>query len=233
MRQKQALPSGTVLARAASGAALILALALSGCGQVQNLNPLGGIGGTADTARYNFESGAQGWNFSVSQATPTNSCVGASWAQGISFAGTGSLRMTVNSMNNSVSDTAAVSVTSGSNPPLSQSDLAGRTITGWVYAPNSIAPSTSAPSYVDIFVVDSSGNYANGPSVNMVQSNWVQVSFSPVASANGYNISGVGYAQAGFNPASVQEVGFKMGASGAAAATFQFTGFVYIDSVNW
>jgi hypothetical protein len=213
---------------AAVGLSLVLGLGLvlGGCGGIQNLDPLGSsLGGATDNAIFNFENGIQGWACQSSIAT---GCVTVSQDVGQSFAGKASLQVLI-SIGGANATTAAVGYAYAANGP----NLTGLTVSAWVYAPASINYSTSDPSYTQIYMKDSNGNYANGAGVNMNGGNWVHVTFAPVASPSGSATGASEYYAAGFNPLSVAQIGLKFGSSGSAPSTFSYYGNVLIDSVNW
>jgi hypothetical protein len=213
---------------------LLLALLplLGACGGVKNLDPLGGLGGTADNARYGFESGAQGWTHSLDVGT----CIGVQHVTGQSLYGQSSLAMRVLNMGNHYGssptcpgsdDAARVSVDFTGNTPT----MTGKELSAWVYAPAGISYSDSAPTGAQLFAIDTAGVYG-GASANLLPGQWVRVSFKPVATSTLINSGGV-YINHGYDPGSIQRIGIKLSPAGTAPCDFTFTGIVLIDSVHW
>jgi hypothetical protein len=216
--------------RRLAAALALAAFALGACGPVKNLDPLGALAGPVDSSRYGFETSTQGWAPSVSQG---GSCVGVSQAQGRSFYGHGSLGFDVAGMDNlnNGADSARVSIVFGAGGVT----LTGKSLSLWVYAPANVEPSDSAPSNASIFILDSSGNYANGRSFNLAAGNWTHLTYAPQANPGASPISDTNtglYVGAGFNPALVKELGLKVGTAGTAT-NFSYTGVLLLDAVNW
>jgi|GEM_PF-6275083 len=232
---------GKGLMRIAAALVFSQTLGLCGCGGIKDLDPLGvALGGATDTARYNFESGVQGWGCSSTQGSQTygGSCVEVAQDQGQSFAGKSSLLV---DMNLAIIGALATGITSTSaavsvvfSAPTTQ-DLAGKTVSAWIYAPTSIAPGTSDPSYAQIYMVDGSSDYANGSGVNLVGGTWSHLTFAPVTNNTGQVVSGTAqpYYAAGFNVQQIHELGIKVALSGQAPPGFSYSGPVLVDSVHW
>lgn len=218
---------------------LLALLAVAGCGGFKNTDPLSGLAGSTDTARYNFEASAQGWSCSSSQG---GKCYSAGQASGLSFAGQGSLQVLLNALTNHYpsnascpgsDDAARISIVLGGGYP----DLTGHTVRAWVYIPAAAAYSKDAPTQGQIFLVQNSGNkYANGPGVNLIPDTWNEVTYAPVANTdlvNPRSLTGGTYMAAGFNPNGISEIGVKIAPAGTAACSFSYTGYVLIDSVTY
>lgn len=218
---------------------LVLLAACAGCGGFKNTDPLSGLAGATDTALYNFESSAQGWACSSSQGGKCNS---VSQANGLSFAGQGSLQVLLNALTNhypsnpscpGTDDAARVSVVLGSGYP----DLTGHTLRAWVYIPAAAAYSKDLPTQAQIFLVQNSGSkYANGPGVNLIPDTWNEVTYAPVANPdliNPKSLAGGTYMAAGFDPNGISEIGIKIAPAGAAPCTFTYTGYVLVDSISY
>lgn len=216
-------------------ACLSLALLLTACGPVKNLDPLGGLGGE-DHSRYGFESGVQGW----APAAEGGSCTQVMSAPGRSLFGQSSLALVLDQMGNHYSgspicpgadDAGRASIDLSASPV----DLSARTLSLWVYLPPTGQSSDSAPTQAQIYLVCSAGSvYGNGAGVNLVPNQWTRVNFSPTAWAGpgALDQNGV-FLNAGFDPSSIKTVGVKFSASGAAPCSFAFSGVVLVDSLDW
>ena len=215
---------------------LLALVALAGCGGFKNTDPLSGLAGATDTALYNFESSAQGWACSASQ---NGSCNSVSQAQGLNFAGQGSLQVLLNALSNHETNSACpggitygrASIVLGS--PI---DLTGRTLHAWVYIPQEASAGKDTPTQATIFLKESSGPYGNGVGMNLVAGTWTEVTFSPISNPNGgvvYAPLGGIYLDGSFSPSDILEIGVKISPSGTAPCSFSYTGYVLIDSVSY
>jgi hypothetical protein len=218
--------------------ALFGLLALTACGPVKNLDPLGGLGGP-DTSKYGFETSAQGWACASEAAS---SCFNVGTSAGRSLYGQGSLAVALFQMGNHYSggpcvggatdNLGRISVDLSASPL----DLRGKTVTAWVYLPAAAQAASDAPTQAQIYMVDGNGAgiFANGSTVNLKTDNWSLISFRPFAWAGpGINTSGGIYVNPGFDPSSIKRLGIKFAASGAAPCDFVFSGTVLVDSINW
>jgi hypothetical protein len=117
-------------------------------------------------------------------------------------------------------------------PPLNESlpfksvDLSNQTVTVWVYAPAGSIGDKNQPNGFQIFVKDINWNSSYGPWVNVMENEWVQLSF-PITESAAQN----GYMDQGFDPSQIIAVGIKMGSGGGSTAIYQ--GPIYIDAVDW
>lgn len=110
--------------------------------------------------------------------------------------------------------------------PFSPLDLNNRTITMWVYAPMGAIGDINRPNGFQIFVKDVHWNGSYGTWTNVVENEWVQLSFT-VGSSEAAN----GYMEQGFDPSQIIAVGLKMAAGGDSTAVYQ--GPIYVDTVDW
>lgn len=110
--------------------------------------------------------------------------------------------------------------------PFTSIDLANRTITMWVYAPTGAIGDNSKPNGFQIFVKDINWKSSYGSWINVVENQWIQLSFPVTAS-----VAESGYVDPGFDPSQIIAVGIKIGAGGGSKVTYQ--GPIYIDAVNW
>lgn len=105
-------------------------------------------------------------------------------------------------------------------------DLNGRTITMWVYAPTGTIGELNKPNGLQIFVKDIHWNGSYSTWTNIVEKEWVQLSFT-VSTTPAKD----GYLEPGFDPGQIIAVGVKMAAGGGSTAVYQ--GPIYIDAVDW
>lgn len=204
---------------------VILGLLAGACGPVRMNDPLGGLGGPADTARFSFESGADGW----AKPADASSTISVFQTQGRSLYGTASLAVAVQGMGATNGSAARASVLMGS-----PADMAGKTVQAWLYAPSAAQESGSVPSYAQIYLKDGANHYSNSVGANINADNWVLIQFSPVANPSGVSVTtGGAYYDAGFDPTNIKELGIKVQASGSASPSFTFDGVLLIDSVTW
>jgi hypothetical protein len=217
-------------------ALLLAVLGLAACGPIQGLDPLGGLGGPTDSARYSFEGGIQGWG----KAPPSDggSCIAVLHAPGRSLYGQASLAMQLRGMGNhypgncsGVDNAGRAVIDLSATPP----DLTGKTVSAWVYLPSNGQASTDTPTQGQLYLVDASGDsYGNGAGVNLQPDLWTRITFKPVAWAGPGNYEQEGlYLAAGFDPAAIVRLGVKVSAAGTAPCDFRFDGIVLVDSVDW
>jgi hypothetical protein len=110
--------------------------------------------------------------------------------------------------------------------PLKSIDFTNRTITMWVYAPAGSVGDNSKPNGLQIFVKDVNFKSNYGAWTNIVENQWIQLSFAVTASAVEN-----GYVDKGFDPSQIIVIGIKMGSGGGSTAIYN--GPIYIDAVNW
>lgn len=208
-----------------AGSLLLLGLLAGACGPVRLNDPLGGLGGPTDTAVFNFEGGADGW----AKPADVSSTFSVFRTLGRSLYGSASLAVAAQGMGSANGSAARASVLLG--PP---TDLRGKTVQAWLYAPAAAQESGSVPSFGQLYLKDGANRYANSVGVNINADNWVLIQFSPVANASGVSQTVDGaYYDASFDPASINELGIKVQASGSASPSFSFDGVLLIDSVTW
>lgn len=214
-------------------ALLFASLGLTACGPIQGLDPLGGLGGATDSARYSFEDGVQGWD--KAPAGDGGSCIAVLHAPGRSLYGQGSLAMQLLGMGNhypgncsGVDNAGRAVIDLSAAPP----DLTGKTVSAWVYLPAAAQAASDKPTQAQIYLITAGGFYGNGRGEDLLPDQWKRVTFSPFATAVPYVQDGV-HLQANFDPAAVLRLGVKVSASGTAPCDFRFDGIVLVDSVDW
>ena len=110
--------------------------------------------------------------------------------------------------------------------PFKPLDFNNRTITMWVYAPTGTTGDINRPNGLQIFVKDIHWNGSYSTWTNVVEDEWVQLTFT-VSSAGVEN----GYIEPGFDPSQIIAVGVKLAAGGRSSAVYR--GPIYIDAVSW
>jgi uncharacterized repeat protein (TIGR02543 family) len=174
---------------------------------------------TSDTARYSFETDVQGWvaqTYVDSQAI-TNVARDTTRAK----YGSASLRCTVDlrggHANYSKGETY-VDLQTAQN-------LSNATVTLWVWIPPEAV--ADPPNGIQVFFKDSNwrSKYSSWKNIgNDIPTNeWVQITINLATEQWGYDENA--------NLNQVRIVGVKIGAGGQSTATF--SGYIWIDSVNW
>lgn len=212
-----------------------LALAAAACGPLRDLDPLNGLGGPVDRARYGFEDGVQGWD----KAPPGDggSATAVFQAPGRSLYGQASLALQMVGMGghypgncSGVDNAARAALDLSAAPP----DLSGRTFSAWIYLPPAAQAAEQHPTQGQLYLMDMGDRYANGPGVNLQPGLWTRVTFKPYAWAGPGNDQSHGhFVSAGFDPVAIKRAGVKIAAAGSAPCSFQYSGLVLIDSVDW
>jgi hypothetical protein len=110
--------------------------------------------------------------------------------------------------------------------PFKSLDLNNRTITMWVYAPTGTTGDINRPNGLQIFVKDIHWNGSYSTWTNVVEDEWVQLTFT-VSNTGVEN----GYIEPGFDPSQIIAVGVKMAAGGRSTAVYP--GPIYVDAVSW
>ncbi len=105
-------------------------------------------------------------------------------------------------------------------------DLAGQTITAWVYAPSGAVGLRTNPNGMRLFVKDSEWRSEYGPWTHLRPNHWTRVSFTPAAAA-----PETGFRDADFNPRKVILLGLSIATGGHSTA--HFTGPIYLDDIGW
>jgi uncharacterized repeat protein (TIGR02543 family) len=174
---------------------------------------------TSDTARYSFETGVQGWvaqTYVDSQAI-TNVARDTTRAK----YGSASLRCTVDlrggHANYSKGETYVELQTA--------QNLSNATVTLWVWIPSEAV--AVPPNGIQVFFKDSSwsSKYSSWKNIGneIITNEWVQITVNTATEQWGYD--------EGANLSQVKSVGVKIGTGGQSTATF--SGYIWIDSVNW
>ena len=174
---------------------------------------------TSDTARYSFETGVQGW---VAQTYVDSQAI-TTVAQDTTKAkyGSASLRCTVNLQgghaNYSKGETY-VDLQTAQN-------LSNKTVTLWVWIPSEAV--AVPPNGIQVFFKDSNwrSKYSSWKNIGneIITEEWVQITINTATEQWGWD--------EGANLNQVRIVGVKIGAGGQSTATF--SGYIWIDSVNW
>jgi hypothetical protein len=110
--------------------------------------------------------------------------------------------------------------------PFKSVDLTNHTITMWIYAPPGSIGDNSKPNGFQIFVKDINFKSNYGSWTNVVEDQWIQLSFTITTS-----VVEDGYMDQGFDSSQIIVIGIKMGSGGSSTAIFQ--GSIYIDAVDW
>ncbi|MEO0224883.1 MAG: hypothetical protein ABIL76_07335, partial [candidate division WOR-3 bacterium] len=176
----------------------------------------------SDTARYSFETGVQGWVIQTYQDSQAITAV----AQDTTKAryGTASLRCTVNLIgghaNYSKGETYVDMQTA--------TNLSNATVSVWVWVPSQAVGDQSAPNGIQIFFKDSAwkSKYSSWYSIGggtVVPEQWCQITVNTATEQWGWDD--------GCNLSQVRLVGVKIGTGTGSTATF--SGYIWIDSVNW
>lgn len=211
---------------------LLLACALlAGCTQYKHPDPLGSPGGGTDDPvnGFGFESSAQDWF--ANNTMDLSAANGLGWTNKASYKGIGCLALTVKDMSKALC--AEVQVDFPNSSYASMPNMAGHTISAWVFVPPAALANSSAPDFMQVYVHDGNGVYANSSSVNAVNGNWTQITFSPVANPETYTVSTAGTVNAGFSPSSIKFMGIKVGVASAAPDSFKYTGNILFDTITW
>ncbi len=176
----------------------------------------------SDTARYSFETGVQGW---VIQ-TYTDSQAITQVAQDTTKAryGSASLRCTVNLIgghaNYSKGETFIDMQTA--------TNMSNVTVSVWVWVPSQAVGDPNAPNGIQIFFKDSAwkSKYSSWHSIGggvVVPEQWCRITVNTATEQWGWDD--------GCNLSQVRLIGVKIGTGGGSTATF--SGYIWIDSVNW
>lgn len=180
---------------------------------------------------YSFENFANGWACQTFYSTMA--CIQASNSTDAVKDGQFSLEMQMNLIgDNEQNNRGEAWVDMRNYPPsavegpFSSLDLSNSTITMWVYAPTGAIGDINRPNGLQIFVKDVHYNGSYSIWENIVENEWVQLSFT-VSSSAVEN----GYMEQGFDPTQIVAVGLKMGAGKGSIAGYQ--GSIYVDTVDW
>jgi hypothetical protein len=175
-------------------------------------------------AKYDFEQGAQGWNLGGAclEATPSNDQAKQ---------GKRALKLTMAlsaSHPRRQAGEAFVEVHKHPPPgvPAAPVNLAGRSLTAWVYAPNNAAGDRRKPNGSQLLAKDASWRTAYGPWQNVAPRGWLRLRLEFGASH-----AGTGFVAPGFDPTQIIAVGVKFSLGGDANATYE--GPVYVDAIDW
>ncbi len=176
----------------------------------------------SDTAKYSFETGVQGWviqTYTDSQAI-TNVVQDTTKAK----YGSASLKCTVNLIgghaNYSKGETYIDMQTA--------TNMSNVTVSVWVWVPQEAVGDPTAPNGIQIFFKDSSwkSKYSSWYSIGggvVVPGQWSHITVNTATEQWGWDD--------GCNMSQVRLVGVKIGTGTGSTATF--SGYIWIDSVNW
>jgi len=187
-----------------------------------NKNVTANFESTNDTARYNFETSVQGW---VAQTYVDSQAITAV-ARDTSKAryGSASLMCTVdlreyNHPNKAKGETY-VDLQTGQ-------DMSNVTVTLWVWIPSQAVGDPSQPNGIQVFFKDTNWNskYSRWRNIgtDILTNEWVQITINTATEQWGYDD--------GANLSQTRLIGVKIGTGGTSTATF--SGYIWIDSVNW
>ena len=194
-------------------------------------------GGGADSAKYNFEATAQGWQAQTWVDSQAITVVARDTSKAKN--GSASLRCTVNLQGG---DETQLPNTKGeawvdmqNNRPTGVTtvpvDLSNKTVSVWVWLPEEAAGDTRRPNGIQIFFKDanwrnrySSWNNIGNPPYGLETNTWVQITVNTATETWAYD-------EPGFDMTRVRAVGVKIGAGGGSTATFN--GSIWIDSFDW
>ncbi|MBV6399875.1 MAG: hypothetical protein CNIPEHKO_00152 [Anaerolineales bacterium] len=180
---------------------------------------------------YSFENFSNGW---APQAYySTIACIQVSNSSDIVKDGQYSLEVQMNLIgNDEQSNRGEVWVDMRNYPPFPTQqlfvplDLKGHTITMWVFAPTGAIGDSTQPNGFQIFVKDIHWNGSYSSWTNIVENEWIELSFAVTDST-----AESGFMEEGFDPRQIIAVGLKMGAGGSSTAIYQ--GPIFIDAVDW
>lgn len=180
---------------------------------------------------YSFENFANGWTCQAYYSTMA--CIQASNSTDEIKDGQFSLEVQMNLIgDNEQNNRGEVWVDMRNYPPstaqgpFSSLNLSNHTITMWVYAPTGAIGDTNRPNGLQIFVKDIHYNGSYSAWENVVENEWVQLSFT----VNNSVVEN-GYMEQGFDPTQIVAVGLKMGAGKGSIAGYQ--GSIYVDTIDW
>jgi len=194
-------------------------------------------GGGADSAKYNFEATAQGWQAQTWVDSQAITVVARDTSKAKN--GSASLRCTVNLQGG---DETQLPNTKGEawvdmqrNLPTGVTtvpvDLSNKTVSVWVWLPEEAAGDTRRPNGIQIFFKDanwrnrySSWNNIGNPPYGLETNTWVQITVNTATEQWAYD-------EPGFDMTRVRGVGVKIGTGGGSTATFN--GYIWIDSFDW
>jgi len=174
---------------------------------------------TSDTARYSFETGVQGW---VAQTYVDSQAI-TTVAQDTTKAkyGSASLRCTVNLQGGHPNYSKGETYVDLQTPQ----NLSNKTVTLWIWIPSQAV--ANPPNGIQVFFKDSNWNskYSSWKNIgyDIPTEEWVQITVNTATEQWGYD--------GGANLSQVRLVGVKIGTGNQSNATF--SGYIWIDSVNW
>jgi len=194
----------------------------------------GGGGGGADSAKYNFEATAQGWQAQTWVDSQAITLVARDTSKAKN--GSASLRCTVNLQGEHANNSKGEAwVDMQNNRPTGVTtvpvDLSNKTVSVWVWLPEEAAGDTRRPNGIQIFFKDanwrnrySSWNNIGNPPYGLETNTWVQITVNTATEQWAYD-------EEGFDMTRVRGVGVKIGTGGGSTATFN--GYIWIDSFDW
>ena len=193
----------------------------------------GGGGGGVDTAKYNFETTAQGWQAQTWFDSQAITVVARDPTKAKN--GSASLKCTVHLIGGDANYSKGEAwVDMQNNPPTGVTvpvDLSNKTVSVWVWVPAEAAGDPMRPNGIQIFFKDanwrnrySSWHNIGNPPYGIATDTWVQITVNTATEQWAWD-------EAGFDMTKICAVGVKIGAGGGSTATFD--GNIWIDSFDW
>lgn len=183
------------------------------------------------TSKYSFENEFNGW---INQIYPNAmACFQVSQSDELSKDGHFSLKLDIKLIGNDEHNSQGEAWVDMKNFPPNDGahlfepiNLTNQTIYMWVFAPSGAMGDNSKPNGFQIFVKDINWKSSYSAWTNVVENQWVELSFTvtTIAVENGDMSQG-------FDPSQIIAVGIKMGAGGESTAIYH--GPIYIDAVDW
>ena len=178
--------------------------------------------------KFGFEDGPMEWI--VQKYKDSRACVRVAHSQEQARSGKGSLEVVVDLVGgDAIKGKGEVwinlkeSAPKGVKTPV---NLAGRTLSAWVFAPYGARGDLDRPNGFQLFVKDAAWKSYYGSWKNVIEGQWVRLAIAP-----GRTAPEGGYADRGFDPARINAIGVKMGSGDGSRAKFE--GSIYIDHVDW
>ncbi|MBN1269936.1 MAG: beta-galactosidase, partial [Kiritimatiellae bacterium] len=178
--------------------------------------------------RYGFATNTQG--FAVQTYVDSRACTNLAHAAAAPSNSTGCLAVDVHLVEGHANySKGEVFVDMMNYPPpgvTAPVDLAGKRIEAWVYCPPGLGGPANNPNGVQVFCKDANWKSFYGSYEHITTGCWFSVSASPATTAPNH-----GYMDAGFDPAQVILVGFKVSAGSGSGATYD--GKMYLDGFRF
>lgn len=207
---------------------VVLAVFFLGCNsRVDEKNVNGGKSGEKPP-KYGFEKDSKGWMNEVTG--DSRACVGVHQSSVQKKEGGYSLLMDMDLVpGHPTKGKGEAWVDMMKNPPEGDAipiDLANRTVTAWVYAPDGGEGAQQKPNGFQLLLKDRAYKGEYGFWQNAVPGTWIQVTLD-VSDSKPRD----GWMERGFDPKHIVAVGIKM-AAGEGSKT-NYKGPIYVDAINW